>query len=196
MKHRKRRITALILAAAMSVSLLPNLSVAFAAPTEVTSEAAPRAGEPQVGVPFTLSSEQSDAKRTDKESEEDISQFFTVTLNEDNTCSITEFNRNSKVTGLKLPSYVQINDTKYVVTSIGESALAGCNLNSIEFQQYSGDGSATDMITSIGSNAFSSNGISEIKLPSTVTEIGSGAFNGNDGAYINRLECVRKLWKS
>ena len=171
----------MLLAAAMSVSLLPNLSVAFAAPTEVTGEATPRAGEPQVGDVVTLTSE--DETNAVNGSGAKITHFFTIKITGANTCSIKEFNRQSKETSIKIPSYVTLSESNggktYNVTAIDDSAFASCGLTEVSFRGLGvDDEEPTCEITTIGANAFASNLFSTITLPEGVTTIGDGAFSG------------------
>ena len=70
---------------------------------------------------------------------------------------------------ITIPSSIKVNDAKYTVTSIGESAFSFCtSLTSI---------SIPNSVTSIGESAFfNCSSLTSISIPNSVTSIGDGAF--------------------
>ncbi|MBO4590138.1 MAG: leucine-rich repeat protein [Bacteroidaceae bacterium] len=81
---------------------------------------------------------------------------------------------------LSMPSTVNLVDTIYTITSIGEFAFVGCgNLLGIEIPST---------VTEIGDFAFANcDNLTEIVIPDSVTTIGMGAFNDSEYLYIVTL---------
>ena len=72
---------------------------------------------------------------------------------------------------ITIPSSIKVNDAKYTVTSIGESAFQNCfSLTSVTIP---------NSVTSIGDYAFDCcSGLTSVTIPNSVTSIGYDAFSG------------------
>jgi hypothetical protein len=88
---------------------------------------------------------------------------FTFTTNDDNTITLTQYTGSNNVV------VIPATTNGYPVTSVGDTAFAGCvNLTSIEFP---------GSITNIGSGAFNSCfGLTNVAIPASVNTIGDYAF--------------------
>ena len=71
---------------------------------------------------------------------------------------------------ITIPSSIKVNDAKYTVTSIRNSAFSYCySLTSVTIP---------NSVTSIGNSAFSNcHGLTSFTIPNSVTSIGDGAFS-------------------
>ena len=100
---------------------------------------------------------------------------FTVTDETERTVSVKAVNE--RISGsLVIPDTIEYDGRTYTVTSIAESAFAGCyNLTGVTIPPS---------VTSIEKGAFKGcTGLTSVTIPSSVTSIGDRAFYGIDTVY-------------
>ncbi len=88
----------------------------------------------------------------------------------DKSASVTyyEYTQSTYTGDIIIPETITYDETTYSVTSIGESAFAGCSeLTSITIP---------NSVTSIGNLAFVLSGLTSVTIPNSITSIGLNAF--------------------
>ena len=94
-----------------------------------------------------------------------------------------DYTTNTQITKVVVP---------YTITSIGDSAFAGCT--ALADVQFSADGDGNTRLKSIGDYAFMHTGIQTLTMPNTVSQVGKFAFYSCPSLTELKLPATQTSW--